>query len=156
MNVLLDRFYAKVDMDHPSKCWNWTAGNIRGYGQFTIDQRRVIAHRWHYKVWHHIDVLPPEIHVMHQCDNRSCVNPYHLELGTALANIRDKHAKGRAADQRGEKNNAAKLTDEAVREIHRRCWSGENQRALAREFGVSPARVSQIRHGDRVGLNVLS
>jgi len=39
---------------------------------------------------------PGPLVVMHACDNRSCINPDHLSVGTARDNVRDMIAKGRA------------------------------------------------------------
>lgn len=53
----------------------------------------------------------PKVRVVcHHCENRRCVRPGHLFLGTALDNTRDMFAKGRANKTRGEGTGRAKLT----------------------------------------------
>lgn len=49
----------------------------------------------------------------------------------------------------GERNPSAKLTEGAVREIRRRALAGENQRGIARAFGISPAAITLIKQGRR-------
>jgi hypothetical protein len=55
------------------------------------------AYKWSYQ-FHKGEEVPSGKVVMHKCDNKICVNPEHLELGTQLDNIADMVAKGR---QRG-------------------------------------------------------
>lgn len=72
----------------------------------------------------------------------------HLRVGTAKENIRDCMAKGR--DRRGsfssgEKHPHMKLTDQQVSEIRARKGGRGLGSALAREFGVGPSVISDIR-----------
>lgn len=95
--------------------------------------------------------------VMHTCDNRRCVNPTHLRLGTPADNTRDAAAKGRMptgdrngsrlhpeSRPRGQGHYKSKLTDNDVLTIRRRCAAGETQEALAREFGLAQPNISAI------------
>lgn len=75
------------------------------------------------------------MHVLHRCDNTSCVNPEHLFLGTHLDNMRDMYSKGR-------RKAAAKLSESQKETIR---LSSETGVALAAVLGVSGARVCQIR-----------
>lgn len=89
---LESRFWSQVRLT--DDCWFW-AGAIssRGYGKF---QWRDVqgAHRVAYTLA--IDPVPEGHYVMHKCDNRACVRPDHLVVGTAQENNLDRQAKGRS------------------------------------------------------------
>ena len=53
--------------------------------------------------------------------------------------------KCRARPQRGEKRPLAKLTEYDVIQIRRRHAEGESQKSLAREYGVDPSTIKQVR-----------
>jgi hypothetical protein len=99
--------------------------------------------RAHRHVWEQcFGPIPAGVCVCHRCDNRLCVNPSHLFLGTRADNNRDMQTKGRQVipHPRGENNGYARLTVAAVKEIRRRYRPGDSKDggcALAREFGVS-------------------
>lgn len=64
-----------------------------GYGQLTVDKRHWMAHRY---AWTQVNgPIPEGMIVMHTCDNKLCVNPEHLRLGTHHDNMADMVAKGR-------------------------------------------------------------
>jgi hypothetical protein len=92
------------------------------------------------------------LNVMHDCplgDNRACINPSHLWLGTKRENSIDAVEKGRHAHTRliGDLNPAAKLTESQVNVILQLFQNGQKQRSLAFQFGVSPATICRIAHG---------
>jgi hypothetical protein len=146
---LEDRFWSKVDKNGPvmpgmdDPCWVWTAGGIpQGYGSFGFGgSNQVGAHRVSWAL-HHGGELPGDLCVLHHCDNRRCVRPDHLFLGTKGDNIRDARQKRRNAH--GERHGRAKLTDDLVREIRRRRRSGESGKFLAVEFNVSDTMIYKI------------
>ena len=86
--------------------------------------------------------IPAGLHVLHHCDNRRCVNPAHLFLGTHHDNMRDKVAKGRQSTGRGNQQPRAKLTPEKVRAI---CRYNRPQRHIAAEYGVSQRLVTLVK-----------
>lgn len=98
------RFWSKVDRDGPvpnhapelGPCWVWVAGHrLNGYGSFYHQQKSRLAHRVSWRIQH--GTIPANMCVLHRCDNKSCVRPDHLRLGTQLDNVRDRHEKGRDA-----------------------------------------------------------
>jgi hypothetical protein len=76
-------------------CWEWTGALHRnGYGAFKLrDGRQMLAHRFAWELAN--GAVPEGLNVLHQCDNRRCVRPDHLFVGTQRENIRDMVAKGR-------------------------------------------------------------
>lgn len=94
---LEDRFFTKVHKNEG--CWNWSGATMpNGYGLIRSAGGRggntTLAHRVSYEI-HSGSKIPNGLYVLHRCDNRRCVNPEHLFLGTQKDNIRDMIAKGR-------------------------------------------------------------
>jgi hypothetical protein len=69
-------------------CWVWQRCASSGYGQYR--GRRV--HRYSYELAN--GPILDGLHVCHACDNKLCVNPSHLWLGTHQDNMRDAVEKG--------------------------------------------------------------
>jgi hypothetical protein len=150
----IERFWGKVDKEssqvfyNGTRCWEWTAAchHQGGYGQVWMGTRILAAHRVSYELTY--GSIPDEPDVLHHCDNRRCVNPDHLFLGTDRDNIDDKVRKNRQQRMYGEANGRSKLSDAQVAEIRRRYRrngiGGENSNQLAEEFGVSGTQVLDI------------
>ncbi|HVK84225.1 MAG TPA: HNH endonuclease [Kofleriaceae bacterium] len=164
-----DPFWKFVHPEALSGCWLWHGYlNNRGYGKFNTPRRtrrpgdRPVryAHRVAYERC--IGPISDDLFVCHRCDNRACVNPDHLFLGTRLDNAADMVRKGRAATgvrnaskkrpwrvARGSRNGHAKLTEDQVAEILRRLDAGQSKASVARAFGCSPGNISRINSGDQ-------
>jgi len=93
--------------------------------------------------------IPDGMCVLHRCDNRKCVRPDHLFLGTKRDNSLDMAAKGRhkGPGLAGEDHGEAKLSNADVAEIKQRLADGESGKYLADVFGVSPSLISLIKRG---------
>ena len=137
-------------------CWEW-AGRLNpgGYGVFCALGER-LAHRVSY-VLANGPILGGLV-VRHACDNRKCVRPDHLSVGSKADNVRDMDARNRRATgdrhpsrihperfPRGEAHWKAKLTDHDVREIRSLFAAGGRSKvSIAIQYGVSSGTVSQI------------
>lgn len=145
-------FWSKVNKVGPilrarlGRCWIWTAATRLGYG-FLVQtrdgvQRRHDAHRLSWELQN--GASPGALWVLHRCDNRSCVRPSHLFLGTAADNSRDCIAKDRS--NRGERVAWSILTAAdvvAMRAAGR--WGTYEEIGAA--FGVSKATAHHVLTG---------
>ena len=92
-----ERFWNKVIKPSPHQCWEWQASRqSSGYGAFAYTPKRIVtAHRVSWELANNNGELPdPKLVVMHLCDNKICVNPSHLTLGTIAVNNLDAIKKG--------------------------------------------------------------
>lgn len=142
---VIARFLSMCDHSDDRICWNWTGlQNTNGYGRFSLANKHQLAHRVSFEIF--IGEIPDGMCVCHQCDNRLCVNPRHLWLGTQSENLKDAVAKGRVfqPDTTGEKNGNRKLDWERVRAIRRMAASGVKINLLASSFRVSHSTIREV------------
>ena len=157
-------FWARVNKRGPrqlhmrSRCWVWTANkDPEGYGRFHWQGKLRRATR---VAWFLATGSWPTAGALHRCDYPPCVRFSHLFEGGALENNRDSHAKGRAADHRGdlnpsrrhpervprgEKHPKSKFTTNTIRVVR---WLYANstytQADLAKRYGISRPQMCMI------------
>lgn len=143
------RLHAKSSEQSLSKgCWNWIGYRLlNGYGRFSLRGKTELAHRASWKLEN--GDIPHGLQVLHRCDNKACVNPAHLFLGTQKDNQQDMKSKGRGTKNYGEKAGRHKLVEADVWEIHRLHRGGLGNVEIAAKFGVQKAAIQKIVTGSR-------
>jgi hypothetical protein len=116
-------------------CLEWTRClNTDGYARIGPN---VKVHRLIYELLHGEDISGKV--VMHLCDNKKCLNPEHLKVGTFGENNSDRSVKDRS--YRVIKSDLVNMV---------KAFGAETSNAeVARQIGIDPRRVSEIRTGKR-------
>jgi hypothetical protein len=139
----IDSFWSLVSKT--DDCWNWQGRLDRdGYGNYRHANGGPRVHRISWTLSN--GLIPPGLFVCHHCDNRRCVNPSHLFLGTSRDNTADRHQKRR--DMHGEGHYKAVLTERDVilmRVLYRTGCGTVRQ--LSQRFGVSFATAREAIRG---------
>lgn len=153
-----EAFMQKVNVHSGNSCWNWAGSRSgSGYGRFWDGERMIPAH------WFLLEAYPNQgQEACHKCDNKLCVRPSHIFIGTRSDNMKDCVQKGRLRPlngclamlknrrvHHGINNHECKLTEEQAL-IARACPSRRGAAtALAKKFQVSLPVICDIRQGRR-------
>lgn len=151
------RLFERTTLDHDTGCVVWTGCLSEGYGILSIGNVPTRLHRYMYERFY--GPISGGLFVCHRCDNRACINPEHMFLGTQADNMHDAYAKGRTSTapmvRRGESHHGAKLTEADVLEMRRiydatpkngKWPRGRHglQRILAKRYGIGFGEVNYI------------
>lgn len=134
-----ERLLDKVVKNKETDCWEWTGAKIpTGYGTIrNTEGQTEKVHRMAFKLF---CGDPGDKHVLHRCDVRNCLCPWHLFLGTHKENMADCRKKDRKAKGRSlafSVNNKRRLTEEDVMTARRLYAAGGiTHKQIALRFGV--------------------
>lgn len=125
----------------PAGCMEWQGAiSPNGYGCISWERKTASTHRLAYKLAK--GPIPPGMLVRHTCDNKKCINPEHLILGSNQENQTDKVLRGRSL--KGEQQPSSKLTVQAVREIRELCNQITPIEAITARYGISRTQAVKI------------
>lgn len=155
------RFFKRFEIDRETGCWNWTgAPGNQGYGMISGEiggvryvpaGGRMLAHRVSWII--HYGAIPKGegAHgtvVMHICDNRRCVNPKHLRLGSQADNVKDMYDKGRNTVSERNKRTGIEHFRSALKnqaDVDLICKTKGKNKELAKKFGIHESTIKAIR-----------
>lgn len=127
----------------PSGCHEWQASRMAsGYGRMSIDGNHRGAHRVSWEITN--GPIENGLFVCHKCDNKLCVNPDHLFLGTQKENLNDCVRKGRTNRAHGERAARSTVTEIEVVKIRELARSGMMYRDIAKMFPIGTRGIGHI------------
>jgi hypothetical protein len=130
------RFWSHVDVVF-DKCWTWKKGTDKdGYGYFGINKKTYRTNRLSFMIYHNREITK-DMCICHSCNNRKCVNPFHLFEGTHDDNMKHMIATGRS--KLCGKPQPELLNDKQILEIKSKYnkSKGITYKVLANEYGCS-------------------
>jgi len=158
-----ERFIGKIVGRPEHGCWTWLGSKSgSGYGQFWNGKRNIPAHHFMLETEKLEKLQQPGMEACHSCDNKLCVRPSHIFVGTRSDNMKDCVAKGRLRPvngclsmlkvrkvNRGIYNHECKLTAEQATLAKACPMKRGAATAMAKAFKVSLTVVCDIRDGKR-------
>lgn len=143
-----ERLWTKYVENGETGCWEYTGHCLpNGYGLLCSrnagSRKAEYAHRVAYELYY--GQHPGELNVLHRCDNRRCIRPDHLFLGTQQDNMQDAKAKGRVHCGVGIRG--CKVNEQVVKVVRWMHRKGVQKSLLARLHGVHPATMQDMISG---------
>ncbi len=141
---LLNRYFTwTVD---GNECWNVTSHckEPQGYHPVSFKGYRTRTHRLAYMLTR--GEIPKGFIVRHSCDNKSCINPDHLQLGTKKDNTQDMMKRDRCNRWKERNGKRSKLSHKEVEVIF---LSSESSYLLSKKYNVTDVQIRRIKNGSR-------
>jgi len=131
-------------------CWEWKL-KVRpnGYARVTYLRQSMYAHRLSFEAFN--GYIDPQLDVCHQCDNRKCVNPFHLLQGTRKDNMQDAVSKGRQAT--GAKLPQTKIHGKDLRIVLEMISDGFKYKDIAEMYNVTKSCIGYIARKNNIRRN---
>jgi hypothetical protein len=100
-------------------------------------------HRIAYELW--VGEIPDGHLIRHKCDERSCINPTHLETGLAQDNYNDMVERGRRRTPKGDEHYETKIPSSKFKEIFDKYNKGEiSMKQLGKQYGVCAQTICNV------------
>ncbi len=147
--TIADRLMRKAN-ETASGCHEWLGYTRNGYGRMTTGSRTdgtrktESVHRVAYREW--VGPIGDAL-VLHNCDNRKCINPKHLYLGDHRQNVQDAIDRHRFSPQMNVDNSNAKITELTARRIKWLRSRDVKCNSIAEGLDVSLSIVKEISCG---------
>lgn len=98
---LMQRITEKTKIGSSDDCWVWQGLiNRTGYPTMKRNSKNTLVHRIMFEI--HKGFIKDGMLICHTCDNKRCVNPEHLYMGTQKTNRQDCVRRGRTNQTRGD------------------------------------------------------
>ncbi|CAK0742246.1 hypothetical protein CCP3SC1AL1_1170020 [Gammaproteobacteria bacterium] len=147
LNTDKNRFLSYVSLPNETGCMLWmgVVGNC-GYGQFfLLNKKHMRPHRMAYQYFK--GRLTKEMFVCHHCDQKLCLSPDHLFLGTPQENMTDMINKKRDIKAKGSKHYLSKLNDNDILNIRKLRGEGKTYLDISKIYNVHMQNIASIIQG---------
>jgi len=158
MPSIEERFWRLVQICvHGPQCqdchWPWLGQVTHGghgifYWYYDHTKKTNINIGAHVFMWSLIRGTMPQwpLLIRHTDDMPSCIQPYHLAIGTSQDNSDDMVTRGRSSCRVGMLNTRAKITEDDVRYILQLHGQGFSAREIGNIINISRQQVTNITH----------
>lgn len=118
-------------------CWEVTSHKPTDLGYTRVKRyyakvKHIPTHRYIYEEL--FGEIPKDMEVMHKCDNRKCINPEHLTLGTHADNMKDMALKGRGTSSRFTKEELTEISTSSMTALE-----------LSQKYGITRTYIYHLR-----------